>query len=78
MAGWLEGCILRDAWPGVGEGGEPVPAWLALLTPGKVLPDDRVSVSGLRWVEQGVLVQGPGSKVMAFGAVFSSSKSRFQ
>lgn len=31
--GWLAGrmYILRDAWPGVGEGGEPVHAWLALL-----------------------------------------------
>lgn len=26
---WLEGCILRGTWPGVGEGGEPVSAWMA-------------------------------------------------
>lgn len=30
--GWLEGCILKGAWPGVGEGREPVSVWLALPT----------------------------------------------
>lgn len=68
VAGWLEGCILRMpdlGWVRVGNLAGP-----AHLTPGKLPLGDRVSVSGLRWEEQGALVQGPGSKVIAFGGIF--------